>query len=200
VWDSATSIGVVLGLLYLVPILSQVIGNPHWPRLLQQIGPMSAGLAIQATTNQARRLEHLCCQAFERGCLRLRRRSSRRRQWRAAGRAEKNARPCSFASPKRKTTPALGQDSVVQLVASDHNIIVLDATTPPLFTQRMLLVDGDGQPFSAMIGAGVGDVEPVTPQLSVPLGIGLGSSGGCRHAGVAARLLVSGPGSATLRG
>ncbi len=49
--DSATSIGVVLGLLYLVPILSQVIGNPHWQRLLEQIGPMSAGLAIQATTD-----------------------------------------------------------------------------------------------------------------------------------------------------
>jgi ABC-2 type transport system permease protein len=49
--DSATSIGVVLGLLYLVPILSQVIGDPHWQRLLQQIGPMSAGLAIQATTD-----------------------------------------------------------------------------------------------------------------------------------------------------
>jgi ABC-2 type transport system permease protein len=49
--DSATSIGLVLGLLYLVPIISQVIGNPHWQRLLQQIGPMSAGLAIQATTD-----------------------------------------------------------------------------------------------------------------------------------------------------
>ncbi|MGY0057188.1 ABC transporter permease [Streptomyces sp. LZ34] len=49
--DSATSIGVILGLLYLLPILSQVIGDPHWQRLLQQIGPMSAGLAIQATTN-----------------------------------------------------------------------------------------------------------------------------------------------------
>jgi ABC-2 type transport system permease protein len=49
--DSATSIGVILGLLYLLPILSQVIGNPHGQRLLQQIAPMSAGLAIQATTN-----------------------------------------------------------------------------------------------------------------------------------------------------
>ncbi|WP_331743587.1 ABC transporter permease subunit (plasmid) [Streptomyces sp. NBC_01136] len=49
--DSATSIGVILGLLYLLPTLSQAIGNPHWQRLLQQIGPMSAGLAIQATTN-----------------------------------------------------------------------------------------------------------------------------------------------------
>jgi ABC-2 type transport system permease protein len=49
--DSATSIGVVLGLLYLFPIISLVTGNPHLQRLLQQIGPMSAGLAIQATTD-----------------------------------------------------------------------------------------------------------------------------------------------------
>ncbi len=49
--DSATSIGVILGLLYLLPIVSQVIGNPHGQRLLQQIGPMSAGLGIQATTH-----------------------------------------------------------------------------------------------------------------------------------------------------
>ena len=48
--DSATSIGMVLGLLYLFPIISQAIGNPHWQRLLRQVGPMSAGLAIQATT------------------------------------------------------------------------------------------------------------------------------------------------------
>lgn len=49
--DSATSIGVILGLLYLFPIISQVTGHPHLQRLLQQIGPMNAGLAIQATTN-----------------------------------------------------------------------------------------------------------------------------------------------------
>lgn len=49
--DSATSIGVILGLLYLLPILAQVIGDPHWQRLLERIGPMSAGLAIQATTD-----------------------------------------------------------------------------------------------------------------------------------------------------
>jgi ABC-2 type transport system permease protein len=49
--DSATSIGIVLGLLYLFPILSQAIGDPYWQRLLQQIGPMSAGLAIQTTTD-----------------------------------------------------------------------------------------------------------------------------------------------------
>jgi ABC-2 type transport system permease protein len=49
--DSATSIGAILGLLYLFPIVAQVIGKPHWQRLLEQIGPMSAGLGIQATLN-----------------------------------------------------------------------------------------------------------------------------------------------------
>lgn len=49
--DSAASIGIVLGLLYLFPVLSPAIGDPHWQRLLQQIGPMSAGLTIQATTD-----------------------------------------------------------------------------------------------------------------------------------------------------
>jgi ABC-2 type transport system permease protein len=49
--SSATSIGVILGLLYLLPIVSQVIGDPHWQRLLQQIGPVNVGLTIQATTD-----------------------------------------------------------------------------------------------------------------------------------------------------
>jgi ABC-2 type transport system permease protein len=49
--DSATSIGIVLGLLYLFPVISPTIGDPHWHRLLQQLGPMSAGLAVQATTD-----------------------------------------------------------------------------------------------------------------------------------------------------
>ncbi|WP_407841290.1 hypothetical protein ACE1OC_40600 [Streptomyces sp. DSM 116496] len=49
--DSATSIGGVLGLLYIVPITSQTISDPDWQRLLQQVGPMSAGLSIQATTD-----------------------------------------------------------------------------------------------------------------------------------------------------
>ena len=47
--DSATAIGVVLGLLYLFPIIAAVVADPHWYRHLQQIGPMTAGLAIQAT-------------------------------------------------------------------------------------------------------------------------------------------------------
>jgi ABC-2 type transport system permease protein len=49
--DSATAIGVVLGLLYLFPIMAQVVTDPHWQRHLQQIGPMTAGLAIQTTSN-----------------------------------------------------------------------------------------------------------------------------------------------------
>jgi ABC-2 type transport system permease protein len=46
--DSAASIGAVLGLLYLFPVVASALG-PDWSRHLQQIGPMSAGLDIQAT-------------------------------------------------------------------------------------------------------------------------------------------------------
>ena len=49
--DSATAIGVLLALLYLFPIIAGVVTDPHWQRHLQQIGPMPAGLAIQATTD-----------------------------------------------------------------------------------------------------------------------------------------------------
>jgi len=49
--DAATAIGVVLGLLYLFPIIAQAVSDPHWQRHLQQLGPMTAGLAIQATTH-----------------------------------------------------------------------------------------------------------------------------------------------------
>jgi ABC-2 type transport system permease protein len=49
--SSAAGIGVVLGLLYLLPVLSQAIGDPRWQRRLEQIAPMSAGLAVQATTD-----------------------------------------------------------------------------------------------------------------------------------------------------
>jgi len=43
-------VGSVLGLLYLFPIIGAAVTDPHWNRHLEQIGPMSAGLAIQATT------------------------------------------------------------------------------------------------------------------------------------------------------
>lgn len=46
--DSATGIGVVLGLLYVLPVLSRAIGDPYWQRLLQQIGPHSAAPGVTA--------------------------------------------------------------------------------------------------------------------------------------------------------
>jgi len=49
--DSAVAIGIVLALLYLFPIVANVVTNETWHRHLEQIGPMTAGLAIQATTN-----------------------------------------------------------------------------------------------------------------------------------------------------
>ena len=48
--EAAAAIGAVLGLLYLFPIIAAVVGNAAVSRHLQQIGPMTAGLAIQATT------------------------------------------------------------------------------------------------------------------------------------------------------
>ena len=47
--DSAAAIGIVLGLLYILPIVASALSDPKWERHLQQIAPMSAGLAIQAT-------------------------------------------------------------------------------------------------------------------------------------------------------
>ena len=47
--EAAVAIGIVLALLYVFPIVSSVTGNPHWQRHLEQIGPMTAGLYIQAT-------------------------------------------------------------------------------------------------------------------------------------------------------
>lgn len=49
--DSATAIALVLGLLYLWPLFDRVATNPAWHRHLERMGPMTAGLAIQATTN-----------------------------------------------------------------------------------------------------------------------------------------------------
>ena len=48
--DSAVAIGIVLGLLYLFPIISAAAGPSDMERHLQQIGPVTAGLAIQAVT------------------------------------------------------------------------------------------------------------------------------------------------------
>jgi ABC-2 type transport system permease protein len=47
--EAAVAIGLVIGLLYLFPIVGSVASNPHWQRHLEQIGPMTAGLYIQVT-------------------------------------------------------------------------------------------------------------------------------------------------------
>ncbi|MDT0401239.1 ABC transporter permease subunit [Streptomyces edwardsiae] len=49
--EAATAIGIVLGLLYLFPVVTQVVNDPEWQRHLQQISPMTAGLAVQATVH-----------------------------------------------------------------------------------------------------------------------------------------------------
>ncbi|RKE20077.1 ABC transporter permease subunit [Streptomyces sp. TLI_171] len=49
--DSAAATGAVLALLYLFPLLAHVVTDPDLQRLLARIGPMQAGLAIQATTH-----------------------------------------------------------------------------------------------------------------------------------------------------
>jgi ABC-2 type transport system permease protein len=48
--EPAVAIGVVLALLFLFPIIAHVAVSQQWQRHLEQAGPMTAGLAIQATT------------------------------------------------------------------------------------------------------------------------------------------------------
>jgi ABC-2 type transport system permease protein len=47
--DSAAAIGLVLGLLYLFPIIASFVSDGTLARRLQQIGPLSAGLDVKAT-------------------------------------------------------------------------------------------------------------------------------------------------------
>ena len=49
--DSAAAITVVLGLLYIFPVLGDVVLNPAWQHRIARWAPMNAGLAIQATRN-----------------------------------------------------------------------------------------------------------------------------------------------------
>jgi ABC-2 type transport system permease protein len=49
--NPAAGIGIVLGLIYVFPIVTQVVTDPDWQRHLRQITPMSAGLAIQSTVD-----------------------------------------------------------------------------------------------------------------------------------------------------
>ena len=52
--DAAAAVGVVLGLLYLTPIVTTLVSDPVWHDRLQKLSPMTAGLAVQATINLAR--------------------------------------------------------------------------------------------------------------------------------------------------
>ena len=49
--DSAVAITVVLGLLYIFPVLANVVLSPVWQHRVERWAPMNAGLAIQATRN-----------------------------------------------------------------------------------------------------------------------------------------------------
>lgn len=49
--NPAVATGLVLGLLYLFPIMAQAVSDEKWQKYILKIGPMTAGLAIQATTN-----------------------------------------------------------------------------------------------------------------------------------------------------
>jgi ABC-2 type transport system permease protein len=46
--DSATAIGTVLGLLYLPPILTATVTNPHLHRLIERAAPISGGPGVLA--------------------------------------------------------------------------------------------------------------------------------------------------------
>jgi ABC-2 type transport system permease protein len=49
--NPTAAIGIVLGLIYVFPIVTQVVTDPGWQKHLQQAGPTSAGLAVQATVD-----------------------------------------------------------------------------------------------------------------------------------------------------
>lgn len=51
--DTAVATGCVLGLLYLPPLLALLLADP-WRRHIEQIAPMTAGLAIEATRGLGR--------------------------------------------------------------------------------------------------------------------------------------------------
>jgi ABC-2 type transport system permease protein len=50
--DTAVATGAVLGLLYLPPLLALLLSGP-WRRHIEQISPMTAGLAVEATRHLA---------------------------------------------------------------------------------------------------------------------------------------------------
>lgn len=49
--DAAAAVGLVLGLLYLTPIVTTLVSDPTWHDRLLKLSPMTAGLAIQSTVD-----------------------------------------------------------------------------------------------------------------------------------------------------
>lgn len=49
--DAAAAVGVMLGLLFLTPIVTSLVSDPEWHDRLEKLSPMTAGLAVQATIN-----------------------------------------------------------------------------------------------------------------------------------------------------
>lgn len=71
--DAAAAIGVVLGLLYLFPVVAAVVSDPDWLRRLQRISPMTAGLAVRANRGRRRPADQPvggsgCARAVGGGC------------------------------------------------------------------------------------------------------------------------------------
>lgn len=58
---SAAAVGVVLGLLYVGPIVGGVLTDPDWRRHFRQVSPADAGLAVQSTLD----LDHLPIQPWQ---------------------------------------------------------------------------------------------------------------------------------------
>lgn len=58
---------------------------------------------------------------------------------------------------RRETVTALW--TVFEL-ASHANVIDITGAIAPLFTNRILAVDGQGVPYAGLIGAGMGDIHP----------------------------------------
>jgi ABC-2 type transport system permease protein len=52
--DSGVAVTVVLGLVYVVPIIGALVLDPHWERRIDRYAPTNAGLAIQATKGLAK--------------------------------------------------------------------------------------------------------------------------------------------------
>jgi ABC-2 type transport system permease protein len=51
--NAVTAVGVVLGLLYLLPIVTRVVVDPVWQRRLEEISLFTAGLSVQTTKDVA---------------------------------------------------------------------------------------------------------------------------------------------------